>query len=150
MNALEQAVIDAARAWLKQWKSELPEGHSQVITPASTLRPIQDAVEALDIAESLEQPTNEPTGFVRSKPWTAVPVGWFVQAKPGGDWYEVLATRAMHSDLQLVKLRIGNGEVETQRPREDWVSCRAGSLSNPIGDAVQALGEGVEILEDRP
>ena len=101
-------------------------------------------------SEALRRKTNEPTGFVRSKLWSAVPAGWFVQAKPGGDWYEVLATRAMHSDLQLVKLRIGNGEVETQRPRGDWVSCRAGSLTNPIGDAVQALGDGVEILEDRP
>jgi len=103
----------------------------------------------LELAEP-ESGVNEPTGFVRSKLWSAVPAGWFVQAKPGGDWYEVLATRAMHSNLQLVKLRIGNGEVETQRPREDRVSCRAGSLTNPIGDAVQALGEGVEILEDQP
>lgn len=98
-----------------------------------------------------EQPTNEPTGFVTSKPWGVIPVGWFVQAKPDGPWYEVTATVRVNDAVQKVWLRFPDGsEVWHGRNPQSVVTCRAGSLSNPIGDAVQALGDGVEILEDRP
>jgi hypothetical protein len=100
-----------------------------------------------------EQPKNEPTGFIVRKAWRYIPAGWFVRAKPSGRWYEVLSTRVMHSGLQLVKLGWAESgsplEVETQRPREDVVDCRRGSLApSSVQAALEALGPGVEILED--
>lgn len=143
MNEVERAVIEAARAWLKGWKAV--QGQAAVITPDSPLRPLQDAVEALEMTVN-----NKPTGFIVHKPWSEIPAGWFVQAKPGGPWYEVLST-SLGAGQQYVTIRMPDGStLDTQRPREDQVSCRAGSQTNPIGDAVQALGEGTEILEDRP
>jgi len=94
-------------------------------------------------------PKNEPTGFVVRRPWSAIPVGYFVRAPKGNDWYEVMETREMHSDLQLVVLKLGGNLITTQRPRDQEVHVRRGSLANPSADALNTFGPGTSIIEDQ-
>lgn len=97
------------------------------------------------------EPVNKPTGFVARKPWSQIPAGWFVQAPKTHTWYEVKATRAMHSDLQLVTLADPDGKnVETRRPRDERVPCRKGTLPGTaeVADALDLFGEGAQILKD--
>ena len=97
----------------------------------------------VEVTCSAVEETNEPIGFVVHRPWSAIPVGWFVAVKPTGPWYEVTASVRKDEREQIVWLKFPDGtEHEFPRGRTVEVTCRAGSLSNPIGDAVQALGEG--------
>jgi len=89
-------------------------------------------------------PVSEP------RRWAQIPAGWEVQA-PSGAWYEVVATRAMHSDLQLVTLRSADGaEVESRRPAAATVTCRPGArASAEVENALALFGDGATIREDK-
>lgn len=103
----------------------------------------------VEVTCSAVEEANQPIGFVTSKPWSAIPVGWFVAVKPTGPWYEVLGTERI-GDAQQVTIRVGDGSNSWLRDPRTEVTCRAGSMTNPLGDAVRVLGDGVEILEDQP
>lgn len=90
------------------------------------------------------QPPNKPTGPVESRPWSAVPAGWFVQT-PRGVWLEVTATR-LDAGRQVVEF--GKSQGTHQNPLA-VVPCRRGTWDSEVSDAVDLFGEGAEILEDR-
>jgi hypothetical protein len=91
---------------------------------------------------------NKPTGFVVSKPWNQIPVGWFVRA-PKNVWYEV-ASNGFENGRQRVGLWLSPDDVLVwPRDPDERVFCRRGSLaSHAQADAMDALGEGATILED--
>lgn len=139
---LERAVISAALAWHRSC------GLYGMADRTGPLGQLADAIDALTEAPlPWEQPTNKPTGFVLRKAWKAIPAGWFVQAKPGGPWYEVLET-IRRPGAQAVMLRIGNDSKTYPRDPDAPVTCRRGTLTGPVSDALDALSDGVEILED--
>jgi hypothetical protein len=94
---------------------------------------------------------NRPTGFVVRKTWSTVPAGWFV-CVPGktASWWEVIATRYAEG-WQHVTLRGQDGREGTwPRDPDGEVKVRRGTqVPAEITDAIEALGEGAAIIEDR-
>lgn len=97
--------------------------------------------------EPVEPATNQPTGFVFRKPWKSIPAGWFVRAKADGPWFEIVDTGRLDSATQAVTLK---GLRTFAYDPNATVTCRRGSLApTSVQAALEALGEGVEILDDR-
>lgn len=139
MTPEERAVIEAARAW---WASP---GLARDDFAAGDL---SEAVRALEAAE--RDARNEPDSTATPQPraWMYIPAGWFVQAKPGGPWYEVLANVQTGVD-QVVTLRDMDGKVGTWgRPRRDQVAAVPGTVMGEVGEAIAVLGHNVEIIDD--
>jgi hypothetical protein len=95
----------------------------------------------------MESEPNKPTGFVVTKAWNQIPVGWFVRA-PKGVWYEVTLSR-FENDRQVVELRLNGVAHSWPRDPDEKVACRRGSLASQAqAAAMEALGEGATILQD--
>jgi hypothetical protein len=94
------------------------------------------------------QPKNEPTGPITKRAWSAIPAGWFVQA-PNGAWYEVVATSGMTGAMQDVTIIVNGVEATHPRPASSLVPARRGTLVTEVSDALDALGEGARVVEDR-
>jgi hypothetical protein len=93
---------------------------------------------------------NKPTGFIVTKAWNQIPVGWFVRA-PKGAWYEV-ASNKFENGRQMVGLRFPPDDDDVlvwPRDPDEKVVCRRGSLASQAqAAAMEALGEGATILQD--
>lgn len=96
-----------------------------------------------------EPQVNKPTGFIVRKAWSTIPAGWFVT--PGGrtpQWFEVRATQRSGSS-QMITLAMPDGDRVFGYDPDVQVDCRRGSLApSSVQAALEALGAGVEILED--
>ena len=129
---LTARVVAAAVAWLETWKSELPDDEKdKKITPASILRPLQDAVEAFQAACAPMPLT-----------WGQVPAGWEVLA-PNGQWYTVVGTRYVAATGMQMVTMLGK---EWARDPDGPVTARPG-VPDATDVAIAALGY-PDVLED--
>jgi hypothetical protein len=138
LNDRERAVIEAAKAWRVN-RFSLTE-------PKSEHEELAAAVDALEANEP-----NEPDGMIQKRPWSRIPAGWFVfPPRVAGAAYEVLRTEHV-SDGQRVTIRQQGATTELTHtyPHDREVVCRPGSKAPAVDAALDALGPGVEIIEDQ-
>lgn len=119
----EQAVIDAAKAWVETH----PPGLADIFS--DELQPLRDAVAAL----------TPPPVREHALTWGQVPAGWEVLA-PDGKWYRVEATnRGPVTGKQYITM------LGKQWPRDP----KAPVTARGSAPAIEALGF-PEVLEDGP
>jgi hypothetical protein len=128
-----RAVVDAARMLRADVKrtGEEPD--------ASLTVGLWSAVDALEDVLSLGGGMpNAPYGFTLTRPWELVPMGWFVKT-PKGEWFEIVGTHR-EGALQRVTMRSPNGKEGTfPRNPAEGVSCRRGTHTKELSDAIEAL-----------
>lgn len=144
LTAHLRSVLDAARRF-----SHKERDNPGNVIPAEHVAGLLFAVRTLD--EALAAAPNKPTGFILTRTWAEVPAGWFVQG-PGGQWFEVLATRA-EDGKQYVSLDV-NGKVgEWPRDPTATVKVKRGTLTAEVDKALDTLTGAfgpMKVLEETP
>jgi hypothetical protein len=159
LKEIADAAHDTITEWLKRWRAgengegeeirlrHMDDGTTVVEVDGDEVMSVRIAVD-VSVAEYVDA-VNKPVGFVLTRPWSRIPVGWFVRT-PKGDWVEVLAT---HRDgcNQRVTLDVSGKQGTYPYDPDAKMSVRRGTLVDATMDAaVDALGDASPILDDSP
>lgn len=144
LTAHLRSVLDAARRFTRKERDTLGN-----VIPAEHVAGLLFAVRTLE--DALAAAPNKSTGPILTRTWAEVPAGWFVQG-PGGQWFEVLGTRA-EDGKQYVSLDVNGTAGEWPRDPTGTVRVKAGTLTAEVDAALTALTGAfgpMKVLEDTP